>query len=37
MSTSRILSIKVTYPDQFLEPSTFDLQFLGASDFGSGY
>ncbi len=32
-----MLSIKVTYPDQFLEPSTFDLQFLGTSVFGSGY
>ncbi len=37
MSTTTVLSIKVTYPDQFLEPSTFDLQFLGTSVFGSGY
>ena len=36
MSTAPVLSIKVTYPNQVLEPSYFDLQFLGTSIFGSG-
>lgn len=36
MSTAPVLSVKVTYPNQVLEPSFFDLQFLGTSIFGSG-
>ncbi len=36
MSTAPVLSIKITYPNQVLEPSYFDLQFLGTSIFGSG-
>ncbi|MBV2263711.1 MAG: hypothetical protein KUL79_09150 [Thauera sp.] len=37
MSTAPVLGIKVTYPNQLLEPSYFDLQFLGTSALGSGY